>query len=180
MSESIKDRYEAVKGMSYLDRQQNYADAHMLNCLKSGSFKSFISTGISIELPKVDEAFSIGNVQYILKTIYRNYIAYPELEIDLHFENTLIQMLDANFFDFYAAMDAIKQHIEYEHFYRDGTPFTLKNTELFNALKRAIEKNWDYIDGKKYYAGQLYDDGLTGYVRELNDLIKKVKGYSIL
>lgn len=178
MKNDLRENFNVQKDLSYLERKNIQADNYLLFSISQGTFKQFVSIGMESKKANIEESNSIGNVRFILETIYRVYLKKPNLHIDKLFENTLIEMLNGNFYDFYAAMDTIKFHLQYES--TGKAPFKLKNDEMYKVLKSAILKNYEYIDHKMYYAGRNYENGLLGYVENLNNEVEKNTGHKIL
>ena len=176
MQEMLKN-IKNNKYLSYLEQKNKQAETFLINCLNNGTFSNFIMLGLDSRIPNEDEALSIGNVGFILNTIYRCHSKYPDRNINEQFENELIDMLGSNFYRFYAAMDIIDLQLKNES--SGKAPFIIKNEKVFIALKEGILKHYSYINGNKIYIGQNFENGLSGYIQELNEYTEK-RGHRIL
>jgi hypothetical protein len=115
----------------------------------------------------------------VMKTIYKFYKEYPDLNIKEMLTDSLTKLIEKGDEDcIYSAFDTIAYQMIAEK--NQTAPFELNLGELLPILrKRIIEENENLKASRRYVASK-YQDGYLGYFEEANQEVIEKTGRSIL
>lgn len=115
----------------------------------------------------------------VMKTIYKFYKEYPDLNIKEMLTDSLTELIEKGAEDcIYSAFDTIAYQMIAEK--NQTAPFELDLEELLPILrKRIIEENENLKASRRYVASK-YQDGYLGYFEEVNQEVIEKTGRSIL
>ena len=184
MNKNYKQMYEEQKNMSsaertnYQNEQRNNAiDQKTMRFIENGVLDLFIAGAAGARFPEED-GLAFTNAGIVLSSIYRVYLKYPDMRIDILFEEALIKLLNKNVGELYTALNTINSQLYFEQ--NGVAPFKLNNPDLFVILKQKVKQHEEFLKTSTSYRGKLYNNNLYGFVEEIGDKIEQQKGVKIL
>ncbi len=114
----------------------------------------------------------------IPRGIYAVYRENPELEIDKIFEDALLEMMDGESFDIYAALSII--HFQLIREERNASPFTINKDKVLKKLSQTLIRNKEKLMNYFEWEGKKHKEGVWGEVVRIDKLFKSKWNISIL
>lgn len=155
------------------------AEAYLTTNIEiSGDMMAFLF-GSAYKLSVESDTLHPTSRSMVMKTIYKFYKEYPDLNIKEMLTDSLVNLIEKGDEDcIYCAFDTIAYQMIAEK--NQTAPFELDLEELLPKLrKRIIEENENLKSSRRYVASK-YQDGYLGYFEEANQEVIEKTGKSIL
>ena len=174
---NIKDRFEEVKKMTPYERVNQIQDIYLEDAIKSGFLASFLSGKNGFRLEGHSE-MSVTRISAVWDAIYRYHAKNPEVKLNSLVEDALIELSGKGPVHVYAALDAIQCHLENEK--RGIATFSIKNPQVYEALKQGIIRHKTLFENNPNFRGKLYSNHIMGYAEEVDKQVQAQTGFKIL
>lgn len=110
--------------------------------------------------------------------IYKAYVEYPELGINIKFENAIISLCEGGYYDVYCATMVVFFQIMSEE--RKNAPFSIERTYVLGKLKEGLVRNKEELEKCKGWTGRRFPDGVWGDIRRVNSILSEDYGITVI